>query len=76
MIKRFKSLIFSICCSLFTLSVFAQVKPEAMGSDVDKAMRSNDKIYVVMAVCLTILMVLFLYLVRIDRKVSRKEKML
>jgi hypothetical protein len=37
-------------------------------------MRSHDKIYVVMAVCITILTVLFLYLIRIDIKVSKKEK--
>lgn len=37
-------------------------------------MRSHDKIYVVMTVCLVILIVMLLYLVRIDLKVSRKEK--
>jgi len=39
-------------------------------------MRSHDKIYVVMAVCVVILIVFFLYLLRIDRKVSKKEKSL
>lgn len=43
-------------------------------SSLDDAMRSHDKIYVVMAVCLIILIVLFLYLIRIDIKVSKKEK--
>lgn len=37
-------------------------------------MRSNGKIYIVMAVCLTILVGLFLYVVTIDRKISRMEK--
>jgi hypothetical protein len=37
-------------------------------------MRSNGKIYVVIAVILTILAGLILYLVRIDRRVSRLEK--
>lgn len=37
-------------------------------------MRSNGKIYIVMAVCLTILIGLFLYVVTIDRKISRMEK--
>lgn len=41
---------------------------------LDDTMRSHDKIYVVMAVCLLILIVLLLYLFRIDRKISRKEK--
>ena len=37
-------------------------------------MRSNGKIYVVVAVCLTILTGLFIYVFIIDRKISRKEK--
>jgi hypothetical protein len=41
---------------------------------MNDVMRSHDKIYVVMAVCITILAVLLLYLVRIDGKVSKKEK--
>jgi tetrahydromethanopterin S-methyltransferase subunit D len=47
----------------------AQEKP-AM-ADV---MRSNGKIYVVVAVCLTILIGLFLYVVSVDRKISKLEK--
>jgi len=38
------------------------------------AMRSNGKIYVVVAVCLTILIGLFIYVFLIDRKISRLEK--
>jgi uncharacterized membrane protein len=41
---------------------------------IDSTMRSHDKIYVVLAVCVVILVVFFLYLIRIDIKVSRKEK--
>ena len=37
-------------------------------------MRSNGRIYVVVAVMLTILIGLVLYLVRIDRKISKLEK--
>ncbi|MEO7306807.1 MAG: CcmD family protein [Ferruginibacter sp.] len=37
-------------------------------------MRSNGKIYVVVAVCLTILIGLFIYVYLLDRKVSRLEK--
>lgn len=48
----------------------------AQPGDVDMAdtMRSNGKIYVVVAVCLTILIGLFLYVFSIDRKISRLEK--
>jgi len=37
-------------------------------------MRSNGKIYVVVAVVLTILIGIFLYLIRLDKKISRLEK--
>jgi uncharacterized membrane protein len=39
----------------------------------ESVMRSNGKIYVVVAICLTILIGLFLYLVSIDRKITRIE---
>lgn len=38
-------------------------------------MRSNGRIYVVVAVMLTILIGLILYVVRIDRKISKLEKL-
>ena len=37
-------------------------------------MRSHEKIYVVMAVVITIVLGLFLYLVNLDRKISKLEK--
>lgn len=37
-------------------------------------LRSNGKIYIVVAVCLTILIGLFLYVWRVDRKVGKIEK--
>jgi CcmD family protein len=37
-------------------------------------MRSNGKIYIVVAVCLTILIGLFLYVFSIDRKLKKLEK--
>ena len=46
----------------------------AQGNDVVKGtMRSNGKIYVVLAICITILVGLFLYLINIDRKIARIE---
>ncbi|MBS1734879.1 MAG: CcmD family protein [Bacteroidetes bacterium] len=58
-----------LCGLLAGFSGFAQDKPEM--ADI---MRSNGKIYVVVAVCLLILVGLFLYVVSIDRKLSRLEK--
>jgi CcmD family protein len=53
----------------FYTGSFAQGNP---GSE--DLMRSNGKIYVVVAVCLTILVGLFLYVLSIDRKISKIEK--
>ncbi len=58
-----------ILCLLNTLTGFAQERPEMADT-----MRSNGKIYVVVAVCLLILAGLFLYVWRIDRKLGRVEK--
>ena len=58
-----------VCCLLLNAIAFAQDKPEM--ADV---MRSNGKIYVVVAVCLTILIGLFIYVFTIDKRVSRMEK--
>ena len=46
------------------------------GKKVEMAdvMRSNGKIYVVVAVVITILAGLIIYLIRLDRKMSRLEK--
>jgi type II secretory pathway component PulJ len=43
-------------------------------ADMADTMRSNGKIYVVVAVMLTILAGLILYVVRIDRKLKKLEK--
>jgi hypothetical protein len=52
----------------FFISV-AQEKPEMADT-----LRSNGKIYTVVAVCLTILIGLFCYIFIIDRKISKLEK--
>ena len=43
-------------------------------SNMGDTMRSNGRIYVVIAVILVILAGLFLYLIRLDRKMSKLEK--
>ena len=58
-----------LLCGLLTgLGVFAQTNETA-----ESVMRSNGKIYVVLAICLTILAGLFLYLFSIDRKIGKIE---
>ncbi len=46
----------------------------AQNAEMADTMRSNGKIYVVIAVMLTILSGLILYLIRLDRKISKLEK--
>lgn len=57
---------------LFSLASFAQ-GPNAPVEMAD-AFRSNGKIFVVVAVMLTIFAGIILYLVRLDRKLSKIEK--
>jgi hypothetical protein len=64
---------FTVILFFFTLALFAQANSDSAMS-LNSRMRSHNKIYVVMAVCLTILTGLILYLVRIDRKVNKAEK--
>ncbi len=65
--KFFLSLLFILCC-LFS---FAQESVE-----MADGMRAEGKIYVVVAVLVTILLGIILFLIMIDRKVSDIEKKL
>jgi hypothetical protein len=67
MTKKFSLLWFALLSFLFM---------NAQDTTVEMAdtMRQNGKIYVVVAVVLTILVGLFLYLIRLDRKISNVEK--
>jgi quinol-cytochrome oxidoreductase complex cytochrome b subunit len=62
-------LILIVIVTFFSTLAYAQDKPEM--ADV---MRSNGKIYDVVAVCLTILIGLFIYVFIVDRKISKIEK--
>jgi len=66
--KIIRRLLFMICCLCSTMVLFAQ------NQTTEEVMRSNGKIYVVVAVCLTILTGLFLYVFLVDRKISKIEK--
>lgn len=67
-----KQILFFLSCLFLSFSSLAQ---EVASKDATMAslMRSNGKIYVVVAVLLTILLGLILYLVNIDRKISKLE---
>ena len=54
--------------------LFFTLLTNAQGVDMADTMKANGKIYVVVAVMLTILAGLVLYLIRLDRKISKLEK--
>ena len=67
---RFKKITSLLLLLLVSVACFAQDKKAGMAD----LMRSNGRIYVVVAVVLTILIGLFLYMLRLDRKISKLEK--
>lgn len=65
--------IFSLFIMLFvSMAMWAQDGNQKV--QMADTMRSNGRIYVVVAVILTILIGLILYVLRIDRKISKLEK--
>lgn len=54
-----------------TLPVLAQ---QTAQSGIGETMRSNGRIYVVVAVIVTILVGLILYLVRLEKKIKKMER--
>jgi hypothetical protein len=69
--RNLKYFLFVLLMLGINLSMLAQGdKPVEMAD----TMRSNGRIYVVIAVILTILVGLVLYIVRLDKKISRLEK--
>lgn len=69
--NKLRYFLFALLFLLMNMCVLAQEdKPVTMAD----TMRSNGRIYVVIAVILTILVGLVLYVVRLDKKISRLEK--
>jgi Na+-transporting NADH:ubiquinone oxidoreductase subunit NqrD len=60
--------------TLLGLTLFVQAQEGTAKTTMGETMRSNGRIYVVVAVMLIILIGLILYLVRLDRKISKLEK--
>ncbi|MGZ8557352.1 MAG: CcmD family protein [Chitinophagaceae bacterium] len=59
---------------LLLSTIVVQAQEGTAKTDFGETMRSNGRIYVVIAVILTILIGLILYVVRLDRKMSKMEK--
>lgn len=66
-----RKLLILFCTFLFAAPIFAQDSSSVPMAD---GLRSEGKIYVVVAVILTIFAGIIFYLVRLDRKISRLEK--
>ena len=73
MLKKLRKLSFLFPILLIQMVAIAQ-DGSATKVEMADTMRSNGKIYVVVAVCLTILIGLILYLVRIERKIAKIER--
>jgi uncharacterized membrane protein len=67
-----KKLLYTICFAIISNVLNAQEKVN--GAEMADTFRSNGKIYVVIAVILTIFAGIIIYLIRLDRKMSRIEK--
>ena len=66
--KKIATIVFFLCTSILTR---AQEGEKVKMADM---MRSDGRIYVVVAVMLTILAGLILYLIRLERKINKLEK--
>lgn len=66
-----KKLLSTLVAVMFVLFCTAQ---EQTNTQVATGMNAYGKIYVVLAVVLVILLGLFLYLIRVERKISKLEK--
>lgn len=63
-----------LVCSFFIQLVAAAQTTVSDAAPKDGLMRSEGKIYVVMAVVITILAGLILYVLRLDNKITKLEK--
>ncbi len=72
--NRFSFLVARLVLSMMMLMLSAICNAQTSQVEMADGMRSNGKIYIVVAVCLTILIGLFLYVFLIDRKISKLEK--
>jgi multisubunit Na+/H+ antiporter MnhB subunit len=74
MCKIFLRVFFFVSFTILSVLVFAQDSLTKEKPQMADLMRSNGKIYVVVVVLVIILTGLFIYLIQVDRKLSRMEK--
>ena len=69
--RMIKTLLLFVPSLVWSALIYAQDEEKAEMADT---MRSNGRIYVVVAVVVVILLGLILYLIRLDRKITRIER--
>lgn len=67
---------FILCATAGIQTVQAQAAPDQTNVEMADTLRQDGKIYVVVAVLATVLGGILIYLVSLDRKVSKLEKQL
>jgi hypothetical protein len=67
-----KKILLTLSLIAFHVILFAQDQDKPV--EMADAMRSNGRIYVVVAVVLTIFAGLIIYLIRLDKKITKLEK--
>jgi CcmD family protein len=74
MLKKIYTLVLFLFCQALTLPLVAQDAAGAQQVEMADRFRADGKIYVVVAVLGAILLGLILYVVRLDRKITKLEK--
>lgn len=69
---KIKRIGFVIACCILNMAAMAQTNSPA--EDPNDFMRSNGKIYVVVACAVLIITGLFIYLLSLDKKIKKLEK--
>lgn len=69
-----KKLLLAIICTGLACWTFAQDTSGVAAGPEPTGLRAYEKVYVVVAVLTTILAGFFIYVIRLDRKISRLEK--
>jgi hypothetical protein len=72
--KKIYKPLFTLLACLMTVTLWAQAAGDTSKVEMADQFRANGKIYVVIAVLVTILLGLFVYVIRLDKKISRLEK--
>ncbi len=77
MINRAYSFFITLAFMFISLLAHAQEQVQQQNTEkgpINEFLRSNDKIYVVVAVLVIIFIGIVLYLIRLDRKISKLEQ--